>query len=424
MIKLLKGAAAAALTLGLFSTPAQADIVILRDGKILPSKVKDDFDPKDYPSNAVLKKSGSGNIDLRFDKVKIGGTTVDAAEVQDVYCTKASRNANFNDGVNQAYSRFFDAGLPAFRAAAEELKDGDKQVALWNAVLCASNLRPEDAVSQTKAAIDELLTAFPEGYYMPKAQILLCRVLLNQGKAKDALAALNAVTSANGMNARDHFDAAVNKINFFKLPLARKPQQLANVEKQFRALLGEIKSRRAETAAAVPMLQAMNGIGKCLVGQKKAADAKKFFDDVVSNKHSLADKSLLADAHRGLGDVIYLQVAQQIASGAAKEAKDEVLEKLVEVTLRYLRVIHQYRENARDSLQPAMQSVAQVWQWQFELEGGEDLALANRAVGMYIDAHKMLGRGPAKQELFRHVKAFIAKRNDLRDRLKPKKQDD
>ena len=424
MIKRLTGVAIAALTLVLFTASAQADIVILRNGQVLPKKVAKDVNPEEYPSDAALKRSGTGNVELRFDKVKVGSQTVDASDIADIYCTRAARNANFNDGLNQARSGYFDAGLPAFRAAADELKDGDKQVALWNAVLCASRLPGRDAVTETRAAIAALLEAAPDGYYMPKAQILLCRVLLNQRQDKSALAALNAVTSANGMNARDYFEAAVNKINFFDLPRARTPERLAKVEERFREILSQIKSRRAEDKAAAPMLRAINGIGKCLIGQKKADDAKKFFIDVVGNKNSLADKSLLADAHRGLGDVIFLQVAKEVSSGAAKDAAPQVVDRLEEATLQYLRVILQYRDDAQDSLQPSMQNVAQVWHWQAELGGFDDeadLELANRAISMYISAHKKMSRGPARDELFRHVKSFIAQRDDLRDRLKEKK---
>lgn len=428
MIKLLTGAACAALSLVLIAAPAQADIVILRDGTVLPSKAAKYMpDPNEFPSDEALQKSGKGNLELGFDTIKISGKSVDAAEVQEIYCTRAVANAHFSNGMNQARSGFWDAGLPAFRSAAEELKGADKQLALWYGVLCASSLGGADAVSATKAAIDELLAEFPAGYFMPKAKIKQCRVLLNQGKAKSARDALDAVTSTKGMNSRDYFEAAVSKVDFFQLPRARKPDRAAKVEQLYRAILKEIVGRRAEQVAAIPMLRAQIGIGTCLIRQQKPTEAQTFFKDVVANKANKADKSVVASAQRGLGDVIYLQVAKQIRDGTAKDDKDGVLKQLDQAALRYLRVILLYRAEAGDALQPAMQSVAQVWHWQFDIVGGGDkaqLAIGKRALRYYIDSYKMMARGPARQEMYRHIKSFKDTVDALDAKLNPKEPAD
>ena len=417
------GTAIAVLALFLVTDAAHADIVILHDGSVLPKRVAKLVNPDEYPSNDALKRSGRGNLQLQYDTVKVGNESVDASEVKDIYCTRAVANANYENGETQARSRYFDAALPAFRSAADELKDADKQVAMWKAVLCASELR-RGAIRATKTAIQEFLQAFPKGYYMPQAQNLLCRVLLNEGKPKAAKAALEAVTSAPGMNPRDYFDAAVNLIYFFRVPTARTPEQYAGVESAFRKILADIKSRRAEQKAAVPMLRAMNGIGRSLIGQRKADEAKVFFEDVLKSKQSLSDKSLLADAHKGLGDVIYVQVGREIAT-AKKEDRASILERLDDAALEYLQVILQYRQGARDSLQGAQQSLGQVWQWKFELTEKDDvekLKTASRAIKMYIDAWRALPRGQAKDDLKRQVKAFQAEHDDLKDRLFPPKE--
>ena len=120
----LPGLATAAALLLATATTASADIVVTRDGKFLPDKIGEGLSPDEYPSDDALQRSGRGNVELRYDKVKVGRDSVNAGFVLDVYCTEASRDPVFSNGMNQARAGFFAEAAASFQEASESLKDG------------------------------------------------------------------------------------------------------------------------------------------------------------------------------------------------------------------------------------------------------------------------------------------------------------
>jgi tetratricopeptide (TPR) repeat protein len=419
----LPGLAAAAALLFSTASLASADIVITRDGKVLPDKVADAVVANEYPSDEALQRSGAGNLELRYDRVKVGKDSVSAGFVRDVYGTNALRQANFSNALNQATAQFWVQAARSFNTAAEELKDADRQIALWLRLTCLRNAGDLDG---TETAANEFIAAFPEGYYAPQAQMVLARVALARGKTADAKAILQRVSALNGLNARDFFEAAVSEIDWFTFPAARNEAGYAAAEKAYRELVQKIKSKGAAAEAAIPLFKAQVGVGKSLVAQGKPKEAAPFFNDVVANPDSLSDKSLLAAAYRGLGDVVYLDVqARKQASG--KDQAAALIEELDNAALHYMRVCHFYRDDAGDSLQPAWQSGAQVFEWQFDLAGKRDaaaLVLLERSIAMYYQAHKLMGQGETKRQLTGHIKELIERRDELRKELsgdEPKK---
>ncbi|MGE0192369.1 MAG: hypothetical protein AB7T63_10050 [Planctomycetota bacterium] len=401
------------------ATTASADIVVTRDGKFLPDKIGEGLSPSEYPSDDALQRSGKGNVELRYDKVKVGRDSVNAGFVMDVYCTEASRDPVFSNAMNQARAGFFMEAAASFQEAAETLRDGDRQVAMWRRLEC---LRLAGDADKAKAAAGELIAAFPEGYYVPQAYILLARIGVAQGKAAEARDALGKVAALPNVNVRDLFEAAVSEIDWLVFPAARNAQGYAAAEKAYRDLVQKIKGKNAAAEAAIPLMKAQVGIGKSLVAQGKGKDALPFFTDVVNNKESLTDKSLLASAYKGLGDIVYLDV-QAKKAGAGKDQVQALIDDLDTAALHYMRVCHFYKDEAGDSLQPAWQSGAQVLEWQFDLAGkrdAESLALLERSVNMYYQAHKMMPNGEAKRQLTSHIRELLERRDALRNELAAK----
>lgn len=402
------------------STPAHADIVILSDGRVLPEKFSATLDRDAYPSDDALQESGRGNVDLRYDKVKLGRDTVSAALVKDVYGTEASRNATFSHALNQARSGYWADAAASFLAAAEELRGSDRQIALWNRLLAE---RGTGLVDGAEKAANELIAAFPEGYYVPQAHFTLARVSMSRGKAPAARASLQAVIDLPNINARDRYEAAVSMIDFFEFPTARSAEQFAKVEKAYRAIVTEIGARSA-SEAGVPLMKAQVGVARCLVRQDKPTEAAPFFLEVTRSPASLSDKTLLAAAYRGLGDVIYADARKASAAFKGKEVTPEQTAKLIDqlddAAVHYMRVAFFYRADANESLQPAFRSAAEVVEWQHDLAGKRDeeaLARLDRAVSLYAEAHKLMSDGEEKRALTTHLKSLIDKRDGLKEDL-------
>ena len=413
MKKLFLGAAAAALICVCGTPTASADIVILRDGKVLPAKVADQVKPGEIPGNDALKASGRSNLDLAYDAVKLKGKTISPATVAEIYCTNSyTRNEYFNNAETNASSGYWSEAAENYRLASEDLKDADKQVALYKRMLCLVNLGDVDG---TFAAAQELMSAFPKTYYFADVQNRRARIFLIKGKAADAKSALDAVVKAPGMNNRDYFEAKVTTVYLFDYKTARNDMaKYKAAEDKYRAILKEIQTRPgAASEAHIQKLKCMVGIAKCLNVQGKYDEARRYLAQVIDDKGSLADRQLLAQAYNGMGDVVYKLTNNEIneASKSGRDISDatkkEWIEKLTDAALHYLRVAVFYTGDAGDELQGAKQNLAQVWKTQFELMGEEDVRLAKRAINMFVQAHRMMPRGEAKRALRREVMAFM-----------------
>ncbi len=383
-IRLLAAAVAVALIIQI--APGACADVIQEIGEPPPTP-REEFDAK----NAKLKE-------FNFKTVKAGAKSVSAARVEDVHFY-GSLGDGYEMGLAHANSGAFREAAMAFEAAAGEHKDEKRQYILYKRVQA---WRAAGEVERIKQAAEELLAEFPDTYYFYPAQELRARIFLQQRKAGDAKAALEAVTSAAGMNARDYFEAELAKIRFFDVPKAgNKKDKNAEIERKYRDLIRRIDAHPAKEDAVIQRMKATVGVSQALVMQQKHAEAQKELEKVV-NDNSVKDKALLASAYRGLGDAIYVQakMADKAAAGD-QEKKKKVVEQLEEAMLHYMRVILLYAPSGEghDELLPSLTSCARVCANLFVMGGEKDEAMGRKAYGFFHKAYNMMGRGEAKRKL-------------------------
>jgi hypothetical protein len=394
-----------------FAADASADVVLTRDGQWWPKSIRDDMAGASAPSDTVLQNSGKNNVDLQYDKVKIGNVSLEASSVVGVWSTTAFLDPHYNNGDLQGQSGYWAEAAASFAEAAEELKDSAKQIAMWQRVQC---LRNSGDAAKTFDAAQELLDAFPKAYYFAPVQDLRARVLYIRGDKKAAAEALDLVAGAPGMNARDYFEAKLAKVYLFEFKVAGKDKaQYAKARQSYDRILKEIGARgNADDAAVMQRLQAEVGIGKCYVYEQDYSKASTYFEKVIADKASLASRHLLAQAYTGLGDVKYATIKAQLATKPAESDLPAIQERLTDAALDYLRVAKFYVADAGDELFPATVGVARVWATQFHLGGDKDCPLALRATKFFYAADGLLGRGEPRRILRTEIKQFLQKRDD------------
>ena len=404
-------AATAAILFLCAAAPAHADMVLLDDGTWLPSKMTKAMGDAKAPSDAALAKSGRNNLKLEYDTVSIGRESVPASRVVDVFATTAFQNEMFRNGYIQGSAGAFREAADSFAQAAENLKGGARELALWKRVQSIAETGDLDA---TLKATDELLTAFPKSYYLAQARDKRARIALGKGKGKDAKAELDQVIAAPGMNSRDYFEAKLAKIHFFSLlPAGDDKAKIAAARKEYESVAREIRGRSgAAKEAAIQMLKANTGIGRCLVYEGDYDKALTTLNAVVGDKASVRDAGLLARAYTGMGDAIFAKVKAELKGGnVPQEELPRIQDALTDAALHYLRTSQFYVEQAGDDRFPATAGLARVWATQFELGGDKDCALGKRAAKAYYQAHGMLPRGERQRVFTREAKMFIDKFN-------------
>ncbi|MDJ0520879.1 MAG: hypothetical protein QNJ90_02275 [Planctomycetota bacterium] len=411
MIHRIFGAAAAAFLLLGTAHAAHADVMKTRDGQWWPKRIQKDMDGQDAPSDAVLKKSGRNNLELAYDNVEVGGKRVSAAEVEEIYPTAAYENLSFRNGERQAQSRYWSEAAANFAEAAENLKGASKELALYNRVVC---LAQTGNAAKTFDAAQQLLDAFPKTYYFAKVQDIRARILINRRNRRGAEEELNKVINAPGMNARDYFEAKLAIIYLFKFKQAGKDTKIyAQARADYERVAREIKARSAQQVAAIQLLKAEVGQGKCHVYEGSFEEALPHFTRVIDDERSLQDQGLLAQAYTGRGDVRYAKIKKELAAGNVPEDQlPRIIAALTDAALDYVRVSKFYVESAGDDLYPATVGAARVWATHFTLTGEKDCVLAKRAAKYFFAAHKLLKRGETRRLLTSEVKRFLAKRDE------------
>lgn len=408
MILRLPTAAIAAICVVVFAGNALGDVVITRDGKIQPAKVKDDFDPTTVPSNFVLDKSGRANLELTYDSVKIAGQTLSAAEVAEVYSTQAYEDANFNDAEVKAQAGAFEDAAIAYAAAADALKGAAKQIALYKRVMALRQVGDLDSVL---AAADDFIKAFPDGYYLWPVQELRARAFISRKDATSARAALAAVAEARQINARDRFAAAVTMIDFFNFKPASQPQQFEQAEKAYRELLRQIEGDTQGRLAPAQRLLCQTRIAQCLLFQNseaKGAEAQRLLEGVIADPASMYDKTLRGDAFLALGNSIYTSVKAELQTNPTQDRLPKIMQSLDTAALHYLRVTQLYRDYADNALMyDATVNLARVWATQFTIGGEKDCLVGRRAAQHFVQAHNMLSVGEKRRLLVKEAKQFM-----------------
>lgn len=400
----LAGALAAVWT----AAPCSADILTTRDGKVLPKGVQ--LPRGEAPGLGLLEESKDKKIDpLAYDSVKIGGVDVPPGMVDEVWLLACETSQAYTEGARAASGDLYTEAAASFGAAADELGKGNaRQLCLYHQ---ANMLAAAGDVEGMVAAIDTLVAEFPKTFFLPELQMRKARVLKGQGKADDAVAALQMVINAPGMNRRGLHEAELLKIYLTQVVEAgRDTARWAQVEAAYRERLGAIEkdaAARAELEQA--RLRAIVGIGKALAAQGKVPEAKTMLEQVAAAPESATTREILGGAYAGLGDVLFSEAreAQTTAKGNP-EQKKRASDLLDRALLHYLRVTELYADQADPSdLLNARSNAARVFSSQFQLSEDKDLESAMNAMRFFKAAYDMLPAGPAQSQLakeFRDVK--------------------
>jgi tetratricopeptide (TPR) repeat protein len=382
------------------STPARADILVLRDGNVLPKDLQ--MKAGEAPGEADLAKSRSMSLDLAYDVVKGGGKDYPAGQVVDAFLDAAEANENYRSAEKHASAGFWEAAAESYAAAAEELKGSAKQQALYKKVLSIANLGDVDGMLK---AADEMLAEFPKSFYFGPVQQKRALALASKAKMAESVAALKTVADAPGMNPRDLFEAEYTRLWLTKMVDARTPSDFTAAEKEFRGLVEAIdRHARGKQDAADQRIKALARVGKALVHQNKLADARKILDEILGAATATTEKAALAAAYSARGDALH--AAAREAQTAGK--KDEMTALIDDAILDYMRVALMYGDEAEVSdVYSAKHSLARVYRNLFTLSGDKDCEAASRAYEYYRQAMDMLPQNsPARAEIVREGRSL------------------
>ncbi len=396
----------------LTTSVASADIVDLSNGARLPKKSEIVTEWGQYPSDNDLKVSGKGNLKLAYDKLTIGSTPGDAAQVSSVYITDAVFNQNFAAAEQHAVRGYWEDAAQAYRMAADDLKGSAQQWALYKRMLAIANTNDPGA---TLKAADELLASDEKTYYFGPAQETRARVFATNGRLGQALGALKMVTDAKDMNVRDYFSAAYLREWLTKFIRAQSAENYADAEKAFRGLLTELERHPRRQLAAVPRLKIMMSLAASVRAQNRSEEASKIFEEILAGTDERTDKTVLAGVYYGLGDVAFEEAAVlQTRVKAEPNLKPQVKEKLETAALHYLRVILLYKAAAgQREVFGATQGVARAFSQLFKASEEKDCELARRGYDYYVQAVNMMPRGEARRLLVREGKALKARIDEI-----------
>jgi tetratricopeptide (TPR) repeat protein len=389
-------AAIAAVVGGLYLAPSTcADIVVPRGGETIPKGAQ--LDENGFPMAEAIEASKSTNItEFSFDTVKIGGRDVPAGQVYHVEFDALLKNNRYNEGEVRVSSGFWADAAESFRSAAEELKGPAKQYVLYKWVVCVANTGDLDATLQ---ASDAMLAEFPKAFHFGPVQIKRALVFASKGRTEDAVAALQKVTGAPGMNARDYFEAEYTRVWLTKMAQARLPAALADAEKEFRAMVSAIDAHpRGRQDAPDQRLKAQARIGVALALQNKADEARKLLEPLVHASDKTTDKSALGAAYTGLGNALFAQAADALKASKRDEAK--ALSE--DAVLAYERVLLMYADSAEVSDRfNAEQNCARLFKNLFNLSGEKDCESGKRAYEHYRAAVGMLDMNEQRRTLIK-----------------------
>ncbi len=392
--------AAGTLSLATLARDARADMVQTTDGKWWPEsqEVKDAaIAADDEPGDDLLRLTEEYKVTAEYDVVKLskGGFNKPAGLVKRILTTPRAANQVFKEGLIEASGNDFKAAAEAFGTASADLEGGAKQEALY---LRVQSYAYDGDADKAKAAADELLAAFPKSFWLCEVQVLKAKIAAGDTSAVEKL--LAAVKDAPGMNARDSFRAEywrifLNEENRSKFDAARA---------SYTKLISAVEATAASEAAGARQ-QAQVGIGNCLVGTGKHADAEAQYLSAIADAR---DPDVLAGAYAGLGDVTYMKARELQQAKKGEEAKA----KLEDATLHYLRVTLLYKEAVQDNtpVLHAYENQIKVLVSLFELTNSKDCELAKRAYASYKELSDLMPDGPNKRQLIRDAKAFDEKR--------------
>ncbi len=402
------GAALAALVIMLLAVPARCDVVDLTDGKAKIRLPKDVETPWGMvPTDAELRDSGTGNLKMAYDEASLGRQRFPAAQIVEIYLTAAYANTPFNNGENYGRSGYWNEAAEAFRQAATELEGASKQWALYKRMIATTSTGNDRAVLQ---AANDVLASDPKTYYFGPAQELRARLFAKNGQMKDAIATLQKVIDAEGMNVRDYFSAKYLQTWLTKsVPAmsANSADAWKEAVQAYDALLLELKNHRNSELASVPRFKMLMSKGEALRSLGQREPALKIFDEIIANANESTDKTVLAGVYYGLGDLVYDEATTMQAKSTSSTSKEKVKALLDQAALHYLRVILLYGDYAdsRDRF-GATRGAARVFKDIFHLSGDKDCDAAHKSYKYYRDAVQMMDQGEEKRLLYNEALAL------------------
>lgn len=411
-IRLLGAAYAAGLVASFVAAaPCRADIIRLRDGKVLPKEAV--VAAGQAPTDEEMEKYKAKKLEpLGYDVTKFGGVEVPAGMIEDIWVYDAWVNRDFQDGDRSAAGGILPEAAESFRKAAEELKGSAKQVAQAKRTISLAAAGDADGMV---AAIDELKAEFPKTFYLADLEKRRARVLAGKGQAAEAAAALDRLIAAPGLNKHDLHDAQVFKVYLTMYVTAgRDVARWADTEKAYRERLAAVEAEPlAKSELDDVRTRVLVGIGRTLVFQRKQADARKFFDQVVTGATATADAGLLSSAYVGLGDVMVAEAAQTQQKAAGNDAlKKQASDQLEAGLLHYLRVTELYHDRADPSdLYQARLGAGRAFVALFGASNDTDCDLATKAYQFMKAAYDMLPSGVERSQLGREAKEFQGRKD-------------
>lgn len=396
----------------LLTTPAWADIVDLTDGENgfrKPKSSKIETKWGDVPSDRDLRESGKDNLELAYDRSKIGRHDFPSAQVVEFWVTRAFENESFNNGEQYGLRGYWVEAAAAFAQAASELEGTGKQLALYKRMIVVSQTGQDNA---TLSAANKLLASNPKTYYFGPAQERRARIYARRKKMGNALKALEAVTSAPGMNVRDYFSAKYLSVWLSKTVGADSMEKWQKAEKAYRELLRELEAHPRKQLAQVPRFRILMSLGESLRGVGKLDEARKVFDQILDEANDATDKGVLAGVYYGLGDAVF-EEAKKLQAGSATP-KEQIKALLDKAALHYLRVIYHYNEHAGlREMTGATEGAARVFRSLFTLSGEKDCVAGRRAYELYRKASEMQPQGEIKRILVSEGLALKARLDDV-----------
>jgi hypothetical protein len=410
----LLGAAFAAGLVAFFvsATPCRADIVRLRDGKVLPGGAV--VEPGQVPTDEEMEKFRGKKLEpLGYDVTKIGGVDVPPGMIQDAWVYDNWVSPEFQDAERSAAGGISLAeAADTFHRAAQEMKGSAKQVSLAKRAMALALANDVDGMI---AAIDELQAEFPKTFFLAELERRRAGVLAGKGQSAQAATALDKVIGAPGLNKHDLYDARVFKVYLTQYVTAgRDRARWAEVEKAYRELLSAIEGEalaRAEVEDS--RLRVLVGIGRSLVFQGKQSDARKFLEQVVSGTTASSDATMLAPAYVGLGDVMVAEARETQNKAAGNPAlKKQAADQLEAGLLHYLRVAELYHDRADpNDVYQARLGAGRAFASLFGASNDTDCDTAAKADQFLRAAISMVPSGVERSQLVREFLEFKARKD-------------
>jgi tetratricopeptide (TPR) repeat protein len=364
-MKITKTGSLVILALALFAAPVLAgDLIQYKTGKWFPAPPA--AGENEEPSIEDLGRSNITVLDENYDETTYkyadvpNKQKVDTQKVRRViYGEKPSRFIEASEAMGNAD---YATAVALFDELAKNKRNKDwvRMYSLYNIGRIHQEGRGD--WQNAVAAWDRLQKAFPKSKFLPKALVQKGLAWLNLGNEAKARQAFGQLERLKGLPDSEKMAAKywLIKITQLKGEKTRNATLLNQALEAYKRLLADVENDTDLTNVAI---LARLGIGDCLLGLEKFADALAFFQKIAASSD---DPSVLAGAYNGLGRCHF-----------AKEEWNDAL-------MSFLRTVVLYNEN------PELTAMALYWAAKsYTMRQGDDWK--NRARTLFREC---MGRFP------------------------------